>query len=213
MRTLGALFSAFCTATVLALAIGLGYLAVTGKLGRQKLAQVVAVMHGLQPLPPEAPAETVAARPAAGVGEQRSQALMLHNHQLDERERFIAGEQDALNLERGKLVAMKAQLTTAEEAFKKRQSEWEAGERVKGIEEAVLLMSKLSPSQAKELILLRLNKNDMDWVVVLMRKLPADRQAKIAGEFTTQEETQKLDEIVRRIRDGQPPLSEPEKTR
>src|SRR2546421_492343 len=110
MRTLGALFSAFCTATVLALLIGLGYL-----------------------------------------------------------------------------------VAAAEEALKKRQSEWEGDERAKGIDEAVLLMSKLSPSQAKELILLRLKQNDMDWVVVLMRKLPADRQAKIAAEFTTAEETQKLD--------------------
>src|SRR5436305_3392582 len=124
---------------------------------------------------------------------------MLHSHELDERERFIAGEQEVLSVERSKLAAAKLQLAAAEEALKKRQVEWEAGERAKGIDEAVLLMSKLSPSQAKELILLRLSKNDVDWVVVLMRKLPADRQAKIAGEFTTPEETQKLDEIVRRI--------------
>src|SRR5438874_962331 len=123
MRTLGALLSAFCTATVQALAIGLGYLAATGKLDRQKLAQVVAVMHGLQPLAPQAPAETVAARPVTGdnVSEPHSQTLLLHSHQLDERERFIAREQDALDLERGKLVAMKAQLTSGEGAFKKRQ--------------------------------------------------------------------------------------------
>src|SRR5438132_5691402 len=179
MRTLAALFSAFCTATVLALVTGLGYLAATGRLDRHKLAEVVAVMHGLQPLAPQATVETVAAHPAVGAGEQRSQALMLHNHQLDERERFITGEQDVLNVERTKLAAMKVQLASAEEALKKRQSEWEAGERAKGIDEAVLLMGKLSPSQAKELMLLRLGKSDIDWVVVLMRKLPADRQAKI----------------------------------
>src|SRR2546421_12148338 len=136
MRTLGALFSAFCTATVLALLIGLGYLVAAGKLDRHKLAQVVAVVHGLQPMAPEESAETVAARPvAAGAGQQHSQALMLHSHELDERERFIAGEQEVLSVERRKLAAAKLQLAAADETLKKRQSEWEGGERAKGIDE------------------------------------------------------------------------------
>jgi hypothetical protein len=199
-------------ATVVALAIGLGYLVVTGGLDRQKLARIIAVAHGLELSADEPSGETVTATPAAQMGRQPSDVLAVRSSDLDLRERFIEGQRQTLELERTKLVAEQSRLAEAQAALKKQRSDWEDGERAKGIEEAVLLIGKLSPSQAKEQILLYLNKGEMDWVVSLMRKLPVERQAKIASEFTTPEDTQRLAEIIRRIRDAQPPLEEAKTT-
>jgi hypothetical protein len=204
MRALGLVISAFCMATVLALVAGAGYLVATGRLDRQKAAKLVAVVHGLEPF--AEPAATVEAHTAAATGIGRSDSLAVQSQNLDVRERFIEGQRSDLEAERRKLTAEQAQLATEREAFKKQRSGWEDGEKAKGIDEAVELIGKLSPTQAKEQILLYLKDREMDWVVSLMRKLAIDRQAKIAGEFTTPEESQKLAEIIRRIRDGQPPL-------
>jgi hypothetical protein len=203
MRALGLVFSAFCMATVLALVIGLGYLVATGRVDRHRLAQIVAVLHGLELSSETKPA--VEAQPTAA-GNQRADLLSVRSRDLDLRERFIDGQRSDLEAERRRLMTEKAQLAEDRLAFQKERQEWEVGEQAKGIDEAVQLISKLSPSQAKEQMLLYLGKGEIDWVVSLMRKLPIDRQAKIAGEFTTPEEGQKLAEIIRRIRDGQPPL-------
>jgi hypothetical protein len=206
MRTLGMVFTAFCIATVLAQAAGLGYLIGTGGLTRRRLAEVIAVLYGFERVA-QSPGAAVSAEPATHTAERRSDALILRNQQLDSRERFIEGQLAALDVERRKLMADKAQFLEARDAFSKQRADWETSEQARGIDEAVLLISKLSPSQAKEQIVLSLGKGEMDWVVSLMRKLPPDRQAKIAAEFTTPDEAQRLAEIIRRVREAQPPLS------
>jgi hypothetical protein len=206
MRTLGLLFVAFCMATVLAQAAAMGYLVATGGISRPKLARVIAVLYGFE-LVAETPAAGVPGRAVGHEAGRPADALTLRSQKLDLRERFIEGQQAALAEERRKLMAEASQFAEARDAFRKQRDEWESGQQAQGIDEAVLLIGKLSPSQAKEQILLSLGKGEIDWVVSLMRKLPADRQAKIAGEFTTPEETQRLADIIRRIRDAQPPLA------
>ncbi len=207
MRTLGLVFSAFCMATVLALAAGMGYLIATGRLDRAKAARMVAVMHGLELVPEPA----VEARQAAAPGLQGSETLIIRSQQLDLRERFIEGQHSDLDAERRKLMAERTQLAQDREALQKERSAWEEGEKAKGIEEAVQMIGNLPPDQAKQQIVEFWTKAEIDWVVTLMRKLPIDRQTKVAREFTTPEDVQKLAEITRRIRDGQPPLPAPAK--
>jgi hypothetical protein len=202
MRTLGLVISAFCMATVLALAAGAGYLIATGRLDRVKAARIVAVMHGLELVPEPA----VEARQTGAPGLQGSDALVIRSQQLDLRERFIDGQHSELDAERRKLMAERTQLAQDRDALKKERSAWEEGEKAEGIEQAVRLIGNLPPDQAKQQILEFWTKGEIDWVVTLMRNLAEDRRTKIAREFTTPEDVQKLAEITRRIRDGQPPL-------
>jgi hypothetical protein len=67
-------------------------------------------------------------------------------------------------------------------------------------------MAKVSVDEAKK-ILLEMSDREMDSAVALIRRLPVDRQAKILDACTTGEEVRKRTEILRRIRDGQPPLA------
>jgi hypothetical protein len=205
MRALGLVFSAFCMATVLALLIGVGYLVATGRLDRHKLAQMVAVVHGLDLL--SEPAATVEARPTAGV--QRSDLLAVRSQDLDLRERFIDGQRNDLDTDRRKLMAEKAQLAEERAAFKRQRTQWEEGEKAKGIDDVVQIISKVSIDVAKDMLM---KEPDMDAAVALMRKLPVDRQAKILDACTSAEEVRKRAEIIRRIRDGQPPLPAAEKS-
>jgi hypothetical protein len=209
MRTLGLVFSAFCMATVLALLAGMGYLIATGRLDRVKAARIVAVIHGLELF--TEPAASVEGRQTAATGPQGSDALAVRSQQLDLRERFIEGQRSDLDAERRKLMAETTQLAEERQALKKQRADWEEGEKAQGMEAAVLMIGNLPPDQAKQQIVEFWNKGEIDWVVTLMRKLPMDRQAKIAREFTTGDDAQKLAEITRRIRDGQPPLPASEK--
>jgi hypothetical protein len=164
-------------------------------------------MHGLE-LFNQTPVE---ARQTVAPGLQGSEAMAIRSQQLDLRERFIEGQHSDLQAERRKLMADRAQLAQEREGLKKERSDWEEGEKAKGIEEAVQMIGNLPPDQAKQQLVEFWTKGEIDWVVTLMRKLPVDRQTKIAREFTTPEDIQKLAEITRRIRDGQPPLPAPAK--
>jgi len=211
MRTLGALLAAAGVATVLALALGVGYLTMTGRLTRGKLARIMAVLYGIDA--PAQPAAEAGLSHAVGLAvDEQMDALALRSQQLDLRERLIEGHRNSLDLERRKLQQDKEEYLAAREAFQKLQADWDGGERAQGIEEAVQLVGKLKPEQAKEQILLMLKNGELDWVVTLLRKLPPERQAKIAAEFTAPEESQRLSEILRRIRDTVPPSASTGKT-
>ncbi len=206
MRTLGLVFSAFCMATVLALLAGAGYLVATGRLDRVKVARIGAVIYGLELFAEPAPA--VEARQTAALGTQGSDAVAVRSQQLDLRERFIEGQRSDLEAERRKVMAERSLLAEEREAFRKQRIQWEEGEKAKGIDDVVQILGKVSIDVAKDMLL----KEEIDSAVILIRKLPLDRQAKIFDACTTAEEIRKRDEISRRIRDGQPPLPASEKT-
>jgi hypothetical protein len=73
-----------------------------------------------------------------------------------------------------------------------------------GNENARLLLESVKPKQSKELIMQMLMADEIEAVVTLFSSMPISKRAKIAAEFKTEEETKKLDEILRRIRLGQP---------
>jgi len=213
MRALGVTLSAFCMATVLAQVIGLGYLAGTGVLDRMKLARVLAVVHGLDLAPAASTTETIASQPVALSRERRTEMLEVRNGQLDLRERFIEGQQNVLDMERRKVAAEKERLAQEKEAFAKQRAAWEEGERAKGVEEVVQILSKISIDEAKK-ILLETSKQDMDRAVLLLRKLPDEgRKAKILDACTSGEEVKMRAEIIRRTYDAKPPLAGEEKSK
>ena len=49
-----------------------------------------------------------------------------------------------------------------------------------------------------------LNRKEYDAVVTLMIAMPTQKKTKIVAEFKTPSETEQLDDILRRMRNGQP---------
>jgi hypothetical protein len=66
-------------------------------------------------------------------------------------------------------------------------------------------LENIQPKQAKEQLLLMLEKPDsMSDVVAIIKAMPMDNRKKILGEFKTPEEAEQLAEILRHIRMGEP---------
>jgi hypothetical protein len=71
--------------------------------------------------------------------------------------------------------------------------------------EVQLTLENIQPKQAKEQLLLMLEKEDaMSDVVAIIKAMPMDQRKKILGEFKTPEESEQLAEILQNIRLGYP---------
>jgi hypothetical protein len=67
------------------------------------------------------------------------------------------------------------------------------------------IWENIRPKQAKDQIVEMLKEEKgIDEVVSILTQMPIDRRAKIVGEFKTEEEKEKMTEILRLIRDGLP---------
>jgi hypothetical protein len=78
-----------------------------------------------------------------------------------------------------------------------------------GIEAVRRTLESLRPSQAKELIQEMLSRNEQDQVVILLQGMNNSKRARIIGEFRTPEETAKIADILKQLREG-PDLESPQ---
>ena len=82
-----------------------------------------------------------------------------------------------------------------------------------GRENVRTIWENIKPKQAKEQIMEMIDKQEMNEVVTIFVAMPIAKRAKIVSEFKTAEELQKLDEIMRLIRQGVPEVNLIDKTR
>jgi len=81
---------------------------------------------------------------------------------------------------------------------------WQQKAQSSGIEDNLAKLEALKPSQAKQLLMDMLDKNEIDDVVILLKGMNTSKAAKIIGEFKTPEEIEQIAEVLRRIRQGEP---------
>ncbi len=215
MQKVRSMIATACVATLLAQAIGLGYLIITGRLDRRKTAQIVAVVHGLElALPDPTPSDQAAFDGTEISWEQRFDMLAKSDGHLDMRRLMIDSSRNTLTLDRSTFEKKKAQLNDARNSFLKTVKDWETGKIAEALDEEMELIGKLQPDHAKTQLLIMFDDGEIDRVVTLWRKLPIQRQAKIAGEFKEKkDDDKKLAEIIRRIHQGVPQVPLAERTR
>lgn len=194
-----------CVATCVAQAVLVGVGAAQGKLGRDRLVQMLAVFHGIdlaqaaqQPeAAPQAPQEQVSL-------DEIAEARAVHVRHLELREQAIKGVREQVEFQEQKLVDEKKHYMKVKEEFEARllaiQKEAEGG----GAAELTAILEKIKAAQAKEQILKMLQDGQMDEVVALLGAMQDSKRAKIIGEFKTAEESAKLAEVLRRILEGAP---------
>ena len=202
-RILGAGIAYFCIATVLAQGALFGYLWSRGILNQEKLTQMAWVARGESPGGKrnadkhDAPKATVT---LADIEASRSLRL----RQLELREQAAHNVLKQVRFETEDLTITKERFDRVYEAFKKQLGQDKVAAIARGNENARLLLESIKPKQSKELIMEMLKADEIDEVVTLFEAMPIAKRAKIAAEFKTEEETKKLDEILRRIRKGLP---------
>ena len=81
-----------------------------------------------------------------------------------------------------------------------------------GHENVRSIWENIKPKQAKEQILKMIEADEIKDVVTIFSAIPITKRAKIVAEFKSPEETKKLDDILRLIREGVAEVNLIEKT-
>lgn len=206
LGTLGSLLLYFALATTIAEAIIFAYCWSKWRLDRNKLMQIAAVAQGVDLVGLKAEAQPT---PEEASGEQPSyqqvvqaRALKLRNIEL--REQSLKNGVEQLRAEQQSLSDDKIRYQKQRQEYESQLAALTKESESTGVEQTRGILAKLAPKQAKELLLGMLKKNEMPAVVMLLQDMSDSSRAKILKEFKTPEETEKLDDVLRQIRQGMP---------
>ncbi|MCC7335570.1 MAG: hypothetical protein IT422_10750 [Pirellulaceae bacterium] len=214
MRMLTKLFVAFCIGTVLAQGIVLAMAAVRGNLNKVTILKAIALLNGVDitgdqlqkmleqskqsPNPTYEDVESERASQSKSL-DMRERSILQYKRQVEE----LLSEHKLViaNFDRRKNDFYRFLETTQQDL---------ANESLKEVQRTLEI---LSPELAKDQLITFLNDDKMDDVVAIVKGMPLDKRKKVLGEFTTPEETAKLNEILSTLRRGDPKASLIEKAR
>lgn len=205
VRRLALLVVLLCVGTVAAQAIVVGYLAASGGLEAARWRQAAAAIQGrtlpgadegkVDDKPPAASAPD-----AAEIDAVRSVRL----RDLELREESMRLALDQMKFERNQLTGERGQVETIKRSFEAQLAQAAAESSSASEENVRQLWESMKPKQVKEQILLMLDDDMIEQVVSRLAAMPLAKQGRIAGEFKTDEELQKLAEILRQMGEGAP---------
>lgn len=206
LRMATLLFTYFCIATVIALAIGLGVLWSKGSLESGRLMQVVAVMQGvdLAAMQQEAIETQITINPSQPSIEEVIEARALGLRQIEMKEIAVTAALQQVDDGFRTLEDDKQRFALVTDQFQEELDAMYNDALVEGREEARLLLENLKPKQAKEQILQMMENGEIDQVVTLLTAMPISKRGKIAREFKAEDEVVKLAKILERVREGTP---------
>jgi hypothetical protein len=198
-----------CVSTVITLCLMLAYANSKGYLEKEKLAKMAAIAQGLDestistspgtheeakpPDTPEQPSlEDIETRRAIHMRnvELREQALDTSLERLFSQQRTLADEKDSYD--------------KIKVAFEKQLNELHTGALATGRENIRSIWESIKPKQAKDQMIQMIATGRQEDVVAILSAMPVTKRAKIIGEFKTDEDNKKLDDILERIRRGMP---------
>lgn len=201
IKRLSVLIGQFAVATLLAQILMVSYLALTGHLDRAKTARLIAVFHGMDlPLAAPAPAAAPAEKPVSMEDIVLARAAKLQ--QFTQREQALDQRKSLIDAQQSRVAEQQLALDNARTAFQKQLEAWETGAQRQALENATAVIAGMKPPQAKEHLMLMLQRDEIDWVVRIFEALQPTQRAKLMAEFKTAEENEKLAEVIRRIRDA-----------
>jgi hypothetical protein len=200
---LGGLIAYLCVGTILAQLIIAGYAASQGFLGKQKVADMLAVARGAK-LSSAADTATETKPKAAQMMsiEELDQRRTTMTRHLELREQSVQNALAQLASEREKLLKERQAFDILVAAYRKEKEVTESQELAKGQEETRAILENLKPKQAKELILRMIAADEKEEVVAILSAMPITKQVKIIGEFKSEDEQKKIDDILRLLRQG-----------
>ena len=202
-RMLFALLTYFCVATCIAEAIIVGYLAMTWQIDRPKIVRILAAAHGIDVAESGKDSKSESEAPAEQVSlEKIAEERALHVRHLELREEALRAALSQLAFEQRQLQEQTAQYKQQKAVFEERLLALQKESESEGTAELTAILEKIKAGQAKQQILQMLNDKQLDEVVQLLSGMQDSKRAKIIGEFKTPDESMKLAEVLRRIRDG-----------
>jgi hypothetical protein len=203
LSMLGGLIAYFCVGTILAQLIIAGYAASQGFLDKQKMSDMLAVARGTKLASAADKAGDTKTKPAQMMSiEEIDQRRMTMTRHLELREQSVQNTLAQIASEREKLLRERQTFDMLVAAFRKEKETTQSQELAKGQEDTRAILENLKPKQAKELILRMIAADEKEDVVAMLSAMPITRQVKIIGEFKTEDEQKKIDDILRLLRQG-----------
>lgn len=203
-RFLLAVIGYICVGTVASAVLGGVYLRYSGKLNDDKVFRMLALIHDVDVNPEKTSAQRDKQGDALGtmsyedIEEARkvkSRILELKMQSLNKGLGQVTFERDELTKDKERYVLLR---TSFEQRLKELQTETEN----KGYADVRLIWENVAPKKAKEQILKMVEADEMEDVVHILSEMPIGKRAKIVSQFSTPEETEVMDQLLRMIREG-----------
>jgi hypothetical protein len=204
LRAGASLFVYACVATVIAQAVLLLHFGRQWHLDRDSVTQILAIAYGIDlfGVKEEAQRQQDQVAPEQASYEQILEARALKSRNLELREQALQAGLNQFRFEQTKLAEDQKQHKQLKESFEAQLRSLREGATATGAEEVRRILEALKPKQSKELLVQMLEDKKLDEAVTLLAAMPDAKRAKIIGEFKTPEETEKIGEVLRRIRQG-----------
>jgi hypothetical protein len=209
---LGALIAYLCVGTILAQLIIAGYAVSQGFLDKQKVADMLALARGAKLSSGADTAAIAAPKPAQMLSiEEIDQRRTTMTRHLELREQSVQNALAQLASERDKLLKERQTFDMLVADFRTQKERSESQQLAKGQEDTRAILENIKPKLAKDLILKMIAADEKDEVVAILSAMPISKQKKIIEQFR-EDELPKLDDILRRLRQGNgeaAPVGEP----
>jgi hypothetical protein len=224
LRNLGKALLITLAANFLLVAGGVGYLWQTGRLRKPQVAQIKEILFP----PPPAPAAQLASaedekpttQPVNRLEELLARAsgrtaaeqvrFIQENFdsqmaQLDRRHRELLDLQRQVDLAQQQLVSDRAALASGEQNLRAREEEAQRLANDQGFQDSLSLYNTLSGKQVKTIFM----GLDDQTVARYLQAMPPRTASKVIKEFKTPQEVQRIQRVLERIRQSQPPATQP----
>jgi hypothetical protein len=195
-----------CVGTVITQGILAAVLLPKMKLNRERISQIATIAQGIDIAPkPETKA------PAQIEGEQVSyqdiiEARAVKFRNLELREQQLRNNLVQVQSEESKIADDIKRNKQLSDSFNAQLEGIKKNSTSAGMDDVLRTLISIKPKQAKELLLEMLDKKEIDAVVMFMKQMPDKKRANIIGEFKTDDEKDKISEVLRRVREGSPEI-------
>jgi hypothetical protein len=204
------LFVAFSIGTVISLAVLVGMLWWKGALADDRLLGAVAAIQGIQTTSTTAATVDPAADEQPSL-EQIMQRRLAESLDLELRETAIDKALGELRNLETEIRTENMRLDRWKVSFDTRLKDLESQATEESLLQLQRTIEAMQPKQAKDQILKMLNETSVEAdddpmrdVVTILKSIPLDKLRKLMTEFKTEDEKEKLAEILRQVRLGKP---------
>lgn len=203
---LGTLFTYFCVASMIALIAAGAALWFKGALDRDRLYRVLAAAHGIDviTLHKQIVKEKKEADDEQPSYKERFTELTLKSLDLDLREDAVSNAWSEMHELRISLEVDRNRFEELKQAYAAKLQEIADEEQATSLKELQRTLEAIKPEQAKEQILKMLEDDAMDDVVTILKNMAIDKRKKIIAEFEQGADADKLYDILKNIRLGEP---------
>lgn len=214
MRRLGgillALVAYLSIGSMLSLAGGAGYFWANGKLDRDKLVEMLAIVQDVNLQSLEPARQKVKEDPDSkgeSSFEDYERSRKIKTRYLELKSEALAKGLDQLRFAREEYSLDKSRYELVKNDFMTELEKMSGGAKSEGIAAVRMIWENIKPKLAKEQIMQMIEEDEIEDVVVILSDMPISKRAKIVSAFTTEQEFAVMDEIMRLIRQGAPEIT------